>query len=582
MMFGYFWLEREPSSTPPPPAAKPEELQFHDDPYISHSKLGETDGFLRASKDDPVHPITQLIAQNREHWRRLLQRQSTTLAGAVEEYRRRYNRPPPKGFDQWWDFAKDRDVQLIDEYDKMNEDLAQFYALSPATVQKLQDEVGGRGGFTIRVKMDGPNVTSDLRSDFRINPFCNWLQKFTKYFDEPLLMHLNSNDEPYSGFLPSRIRQRLAEAAAKGEEVSLEEIDEIHLHLDGELSALGRTCPDDAPLVEHEHAKGSDTYPDPPLDTQVSFVNDTKLVGDPCYHPYLAKMHYSFSPGTVIDYGVRYPAPIFSFSKTHKETDIIIPSLEQFDDADPLKDPLAPWPLMYDRAVWRGGTKAGHWGDVYTNARRWKWNSQRIRLRLLQSNWTGTYTSVIAKTKSDSSGLLGTSLEDVGIEFSEVKAKDLVDDFLDIAFSEPSQCGEVCDLFDNLPYGPCGRIEEAESNKYRYVIDVDGNGWSGRYPRLLRSQQVVLKSTVIEQFNQDWIVPWVHYVPLSPSYKEILNIITYFTGEHKEEAYRIAQQGRDWRIKYWRQEDQDAYLLRLLMEWRRVTSLDRKSMDYRE
>lgn len=32
----------------------------------------------------------------------------------VREYQRRYGRMPPKGFDQWYAFAKFQDVQLIE------------------------------------------------------------------------------------------------------------------------------------------------------------------------------------------------------------------------------------------------------------------------------------------------------------------------------------------------------------------------------------------------------------------------------------------------------------------------------------
>jgi hypothetical protein len=47
------------------------------------------------------HPIYDLLAKGKEVWGGKLERASTTLGQAVDEYRRRYGRAPPKGFDRW-------------------------------------------------------------------------------------------------------------------------------------------------------------------------------------------------------------------------------------------------------------------------------------------------------------------------------------------------------------------------------------------------------------------------------------------------------------------------------------------------
>lgn len=47
------------------------------------------------------HPIYELLAKGKEVWEGKLNRASTTLGQAVDEYRRRYGRAPPKGFDKW-------------------------------------------------------------------------------------------------------------------------------------------------------------------------------------------------------------------------------------------------------------------------------------------------------------------------------------------------------------------------------------------------------------------------------------------------------------------------------------------------
>ena len=48
------------------------------------------------------HPILELIERSETQWKRRLERQSKTLEEAVDEYKRRYNRLPPTGFEKWY------------------------------------------------------------------------------------------------------------------------------------------------------------------------------------------------------------------------------------------------------------------------------------------------------------------------------------------------------------------------------------------------------------------------------------------------------------------------------------------------
>lgn len=107
-------------------------------------------------EEGKTHPIPALMAEAKVKWKALKERQSTTFREAITEYVRRYGRRPPKGFDKWWDnsslvfsvvtsrsrrnweisdryaFAKANHVQLIDEFDIIDKDIALFRAFSPA------------------------------------------------------------------------------------------------------------------------------------------------------------------------------------------------------------------------------------------------------------------------------------------------------------------------------------------------------------------------------------------------------------------------------------------------------------------
>ena len=78
------------------------------------------------------HPIPRLMADAERRFRALLSRQSRSLRGAVSEYKRRYGRNPPKGFDAWWRFVQENKVKIVDEYDGLANDLEPFWEMTGA------------------------------------------------------------------------------------------------------------------------------------------------------------------------------------------------------------------------------------------------------------------------------------------------------------------------------------------------------------------------------------------------------------------------------------------------------------------
>lgn len=87
------------------------------------------------------HPIKALMENAEERYKKKVNSQSATLRAAVAEYKRRYGRPPPKGFDKWWAFAKKYDVIMLDEYDAIVEDLEPFWELSGKELRRRTQQV---------------------------------------------------------------------------------------------------------------------------------------------------------------------------------------------------------------------------------------------------------------------------------------------------------------------------------------------------------------------------------------------------------------------------------------------------------
>lgn len=87
------------------------------------------------------HPIPNLMDTAEDKYRAKLKKQSKTLVEAVTEYKRRYKRNPPKGFDEWWAFAETNGLKMVDEYDGLMSDLEPFWGLSGEEIRRRTSQV---------------------------------------------------------------------------------------------------------------------------------------------------------------------------------------------------------------------------------------------------------------------------------------------------------------------------------------------------------------------------------------------------------------------------------------------------------
>ena len=95
-------------------------------------------------------------------------------------------------------------------------------------------------------------------------------------------------------------------------------------------------------------------------------------------------------------------------------------------------------------------------------------------------------------------------------------AKTLAAHYLDFKFLYPAQqCGDAASckaLHSSGMFEWDGWMEPREANKRKYILDVDGNGWSGRFHRLMSSNSLILKSTIFPEWYTERIQPWVQSV----------------------------------------------------------------------
>jgi len=107
-----------------------------------------------------AHPILALAAAARSNFSAMLQKQPRTLPSAVVEYKSRYNRSPPPGFDAWFRLAIQNDFIPMDEFDMMMESPEPFWGLPPLESGHAGRSQGTRSVIKIQAKELGVFLVS--------------------------------------------------------------------------------------------------------------------------------------------------------------------------------------------------------------------------------------------------------------------------------------------------------------------------------------------------------------------------------------------------------------------------------------
>ena len=106
------------------------------------------------------------MSEARQEFDAKISRQSKTLSAAVAEYQRRYNRLPPKGFDEWYEFATQNGATIIDEYDALAKSMEPFWLFSGEEVRRRCIQVGYLPSVDLVRIEDGQTRTIDVSKGF--------------------------------------------------------------------------------------------------------------------------------------------------------------------------------------------------------------------------------------------------------------------------------------------------------------------------------------------------------------------------------------------------------------------------------
>lgn len=110
----------------------------------------------KKTKARQPHPVHLVVKRAREQWDAKLKRQSKTLPQAIDEYERRYQRRPPRGFDEWYYHALANDFVLRDEFDIVDRFVTPFLALSPREVRTRHEQLQHDESFWLQVNLNHP------------------------------------------------------------------------------------------------------------------------------------------------------------------------------------------------------------------------------------------------------------------------------------------------------------------------------------------------------------------------------------------------------------------------------------------
>jgi hypothetical protein len=482
------------------------------------------------------HPVVVLHKRAERQFEALVRRQSKTAAAAEAEYTRRYGRQPPPGFRQWADYALEHGSPIIDDFDTIADGVHRYFNLTSAEVERRMR--GAVAGLQDRIRVERCTFANG-----KFNEGC-------RHFGGPLADLLGGARQlaPDVDFLINFLDEPsvlLAPAEADDTQVQAprwEDLSHRPIHDDVITACRVRGSPF---LKPQGHLN---TYGLP-------FVEDVAVAKDVCRNPYPNLQHgFLMCPATM--FRMMDDVPILSQAAPYPFADILYPSTHYGLKSSLYKQTHdRAWSRKKNAAYWTGSSTGGHWSsDNWRNGHR-----QRIATLALDKRVNIRYLERLH------------AMEDGSFDFHTEPSPRLSDPRLfNVALTKIVGCADerVCNEQKRFFGLPRPLDSELEAFRYRYVIDIDGNSYSGRFYRFLASRSVPLKVSIFREWHDDRLVPWLHYVPISLSMDELPEVVRFLatTAEGQRISRRIAEAGREWYFKALTPVHQGIYLYRLMLE----------------
>ncbi|KAM0740298.1 hypothetical protein ACQRIT_005482 [Beauveria bassiana] len=547
---------------------------------------------------NPTHPIKKLMIDARDlHERALETKRTYDVQTTAARYRQLRGRHPPPGFDKWVEAAVAADAIMIEEYfDRIYKDIRPFWGLDATTLAQR----AAASEFVVKVR-DGKVILQGLDKD-RVP----WLQQWAELVGEfaqhmpDVDMPVNMMDEPRIIVPHEEIGALLLEESQKRKiqpvvEVTtnytgLKHIDEskpqrYEPHWHGPDNAYWdlavKACAPGTPA--HGVAAIRDFTPAAEVPDNYKpgysfkgYVQNWTAAIDPCDQPHLRQLHGSFVEPISIS-STEELIPLFGGCKLPLNNEIVIPGAMYLTDEERYSGGGThgpDWDKKRDGLVWRGVDSGGRAHDN---------NWYHLHRHRLVEMLNGTTVSRVEQTGERA---LAFDLPPADLyPNSQRRAQGQLGAWLsrlaDVGFTSlcwPDGCDFLRPFLRESP-----PIDMKHQYAFKFLPDVDGNSFSARFRSFLLSTSLPLKASVYAEWHDDRLAPWVHFVPLDNTLRDLYPTLEFFadgTGPGDAAARYIAEEGKKWAEQVLRREDMRLYVWRLLLEWARVCDEKRDTLGY--
>lgn len=535
---------------------------------------------------EPVdkHPISLLMKEADKIWRKYEGERSKSFRETVSKYRRKYGRHPPPGFKDWYQYARKRNVHNIDDFDQIMDDLRPFWGVEPRIMRNLAANMWRtKADGVIGIHIRNHKVVSVTHSSWRSDSIVTLIEKFIKYLPD-MDIAMNRMDQPrvvvpwdeLQDLLTKELKTRQTPPESyDGYTLNMTEFLNLNVEDDGQakedpqwfpahgqqyMNIASAACPPES------HARGNlsttaeaeELYKDRfgGIITNFNRSSDLCTVG-----PEIKGKHgFLFSSSSVI--ATQRLVPIFSECKVNVNNDILLPAAMYWrhdDRYDYSAKSDLDWKNKEEAMIWRGVTSGGT-----QNKDNWR-QMHRQRLVMLANSTELLMENKVARILSEQperKGEYENYRQWMPFEFSL--------NHTDVGFTETWGCSPDCSFYKNV-FSMKEEVPLAKQFLKKYLVDVDGHSFSGRWHAFLESKSLGIKATIFREWHDSRLFAWRHFIPMDNRYDDMYTLLTYFIGldehpvtddsaplhvsRHDDEGQRIANQGREWAKKVLRRED---------------------------
>lgn len=237
--------------------------------------------------------------------------------------------------------------------------------------------------------------------------------------------------------------------------------------------------------------------------------------------------------------------------------------------------PDPPFEMKKTSLFWRGATSEG-----FSIAGNWKGMTRQRLVHL--TNTTHGKQHVALLSYEGYSGLTLDSIPSSSITLPQI----------DVGISKVTRCGSDCSA-QEINLGSKDMVPFQAHWQHKYLFDLDGAGFSGRFLSFLKSRSLPFKTALFREWYDSRLTPWLHFVPQDLRLHDLYSTLGYFAGlsgrvngreikmvPHEQEAKKIAEEGSQWAARVLRKEDMEIYMFRLLLEWGRLTDDRRDELGF--